>query len=80
MTGVAQILLGYETLFFSLLSGRLSDGSKIAIGVSVVVLVVILVGVTLGILYRKRKQYVGHRPALVQQMDTHDDVITDNIL
>lgn len=52
---------------------RLSKGTKIAIGASVVSMVVALVGVTMGILYCRRKEYAGHRPTLMDDVDAQDD-------
>jgi len=52
---------------------QLSKGTKIAIGASVVSMVVALVGVTMGILYCRRKEYTGHRPTLMDDVDAQDD-------
>lgn len=52
---------------------RLSKGTKIAIGASVISMVVALVGVTMGILYCRRKEYSGHRPTLMDDIDAQDD-------
>ena len=55
------------------ITGQLSKGTKIAIGASVVSMVVALVGVTMGILYCRRKEYTGHRPTLMDDVDAQDD-------
>lgn len=36
-------------------------------------MVVALVGVTMGILYCRRKEYAGHRPTLMDDVDAQDD-------
>jgi len=36
-------------------------------------MVVALVGVTMGILYCRRKEYTGHRPTLMDDVDAQDD-------
>lgn len=56
---------------------RLSSSGKIAIAVSVVSMILILSGITMALLYCRRKQYTTHEPALVNSME---DGYDDNIL
>lgn len=48
---------------------RLSDAGKIAIGVSVVSMILILGGITMALLYCRRKQYTRHEATLVDEME-----------
>jgi len=54
-------------------TAHLSTTSRIFIGVSVVVMVVLLSGVTMALLYCRRKKYMGHQPTLIDEMDAQDD-------
>ncbi|XP_031557488.1 uncharacterized protein LOC116294102 [Actinia tenebrosa] len=47
-------------------------GRKVAIGVSVVLVMLLIIGITGVLLYRNRKAYFGHRPALVDEIDIQD--------
>jgi len=61
-------------LFGLTITERLSKGTKIAIGASVISMVVALVGITMGILYCRRKEYSGHRRStLMDDVDAQDD-------
>lgn len=64
-----QVWFTHKKLLFCVEPASLSSSSKIAIGVSVVSMVAILAGITMGLLYCRRKQYTRHQPTLIDDMD-----------
>lgn len=52
---------------------HLSSTGKIAIAVSVVSMILILAGITMALLYCRRKQYATNDPELVNNMEDYDD-------
>ena len=59
------------TFLCCLFTERLSEGTKVAIGASVVVMFVALVGGTMLIFYCKRKQYMRPRGTLIDDNDDY---------